>query len=158
MGWMNMAECHHCSMGLVEGKASTVSADGWTMRVRCALCARDMSAETRGTAILRLATEDPDRFITVVSDDAGNMKTDTPGAVFLEEVGSHTRCNQWSQAFTSQAAFTTWTHDNPRYAAAKPLTFGQWSTREALGTPDTYVKPAAPGNNPYHASDGGETP
>jgi hypothetical protein len=46
MGWMSMSECHHCSMGLPSGddawRASAVSAQGWTMRVRCALCARDM--------------------------------------------------------------------------------------------------------------------
>jgi hypothetical protein len=158
MGWMNMSECHHCSMGLVVDKASTVSAESWTMRVRCALCARDMSAETKGKAILRLATEDPERFITVVSDEEGNMKTDTPEAVFLEETASHARCNQWSLAFTSRQAFESWTKDNPKYADAKPLTFAQWSTKEAAGTPDTYVKPEGPSENPYESHSGGASP
>ena len=48
-GWMSMADCHHCSMPLWEGEDAwrnpTVTADGWSMRIRCALCARDMAAE-----------------------------------------------------------------------------------------------------------------
>ncbi len=71
-GWMKMNECHHCSMplpgdgaGLEAWKASTVSAEGWTMRVRCALCARDMSAETKGRAVLHLSTEKPETIVTV---------------------------------------------------------------------------------------------
>jgi hypothetical protein len=73
MGWMNMSQCHHCSMPLPGSgedtasawQASTVSAEGWTMRVRCALCARDMSAEVKGGAILSLATENPLKRVVV---------------------------------------------------------------------------------------------
>ena len=155
VGWMNMSECHHCSMplpnggaGLAAWKSSTVSAEGWTMRVRCALCARDMSAEVKGRAVLHLATEKPDVIVTVISDEAGNLTTDTPFVIFIEETGSHARCNQWSQAFTNRAAFDEFVRANPQYKDAKPLTFKEWSTRESAGTPATYEKIKGP-LNPY---------
>ena len=146
-GWMKMNECHHCSMplpgdgaGLEAWKASTVSAEGWTMRVRCALCARDMSAETKGRAVLHLSTEKPETIVTVVADEAGNLTTDTPNVVFIEDIGSHAKCNQWSQAFTNRAAFDAFVSANPKYKDAKPLSFKEWSTRESAGTPETYEK------------------
>jgi hypothetical protein len=155
MGWMNFGECHHCSMPLPDGEkawqSSAVSADGWTMQVRCALCARDMSSETKGRAVLRLSTEDPSRMVVVISDDEGNLKTDTPAAVFLEEEGSHARCNGWSRAFTSRKAFDDYVRQNPRYAKAKPLTFVQWAER-AGDEPDTYMKRKAPAGVSHAAS------
>ena len=157
MGWMNMSQCHHCSMllpGSGEEKsaawqASTVSAEGWTMRVRCALCARDMSGETKGGAILSLSTEDPNVRVTVFSDDEGNLTTESKGAVFLEEKAGHARCSQWSQAFTSQAAFEAYVKKNPKYADAKMLTFAEWANVEAAETPETYFKEDGPVENPY---------
>lgn len=158
MGWMNMSQCHHCSMPLDNNgigdaawKASTVSADGWTMRVRCALCARDMSAEVKGGAILSLATEDPNRPVTVFSDDKGNLTTLAKGVVFLEEKAGHEKCSQWSQAFTSQEAFDAYIHSHPKFRNAKSLTFAQWSQVEPAGTPATYYKEEGPVENPYAA-------
>lgn len=152
-GWMSMSDCHHCSMPLPEGenawKSSTVSAEGWTMRVRCALCARDMSLESKGQAVLRLATEDPNKIVIAVADEEGNLSTDTPNVIFLEEPGSHARCNQWSQAFTNRAAFDDFVRVNPKYKDARPLTFAQWANRESAGTPETYEKPKGPSDNPY---------
>ena len=152
MGWMNMSECHHCSMPLPEGKdawkASTVTADGWTMRVRCALCARDMSLETKGRAILHLATEDPTKPVIVFSDNEGNLKTDSTNAVFLEAESSHAGCSDWSQAFTNRAAFDVFVAANREYKNAKPLTFVEWSTREGK-KPDTYYRPEGPVANPF---------
>jgi hypothetical protein len=157
MGWMSMSECHHCSMplpGAAAGAepgghgASTVTADGWTMRVRCALCARDMSAETKGRAVLHLATEDPARPVVAVSDEQGNLTTDTPGAVFIEQEASHATCHAWSQAFTSRAAFDAYVASRPELAGAKPLTFAEWAQREGK-KPDTYYKPQGPVENPF---------
>jgi hypothetical protein len=160
MGWMNMSQCHHCSMPLVdEGAgekawmASTVSAEGWTMRVRCALCARDMSAETKGGALLKLSTEDPHRVVTVFSDEEGNLTTSTPGVVFIEEKASHARCHQWSRAFTSRAALDEFIKANPKWKDAKALTFQQWAEQEAEGTPETYEKPQGPVENPYETAE-----
>lgn len=159
MGWMNMSQCHHCSMPL-SGKGddpasawknSTVSAEGWTMRVRCALCARDMSAEVKGAAILDLATEDPQQRVVVFADAQGNLTTNYQGAVFLEDKGGHARCSQWSQAFSNRAAFDAFVKQNPRYADAKALTFEQWASVDADGTPDTYEKEVGPVENPYAA-------
>ncbi|HVF85571.1 MAG TPA: hypothetical protein VM821_06295, partial [Abditibacteriaceae bacterium] len=157
MGWMNMSQCHHCSMPLpgngeeksTSWQSSTVSAEGWTMRVRCALCARDMSAETKGGAILSLSTEDPNQRVTVFSDEEGNLSTEFKGAVFLEEKAGHPRCSQWSQAFTSKAAFEAYVKKNPKYDGAKMLTFDQWAAVEADETPETYVKESGPVENPY---------
>jgi hypothetical protein len=147
IGWMSMGECHHCSMPLPDGRdgwrASTVSAGGWTMRVRCALCARDMAAETKGRAILRIPTETPERMLVAISDEQGNLTTDTPNVLFLELPGGHAKCQDWSRAFTSRAAFDAYVEENPKYAGAKALTFADWAMREG-GKPDTYVKPEAP--------------
>jgi hypothetical protein len=160
MGWMNMSQCHHCSMPLVdEGAgekawmASTVSAEGWTMRVRCALCARDMSAETKGGALLKLSTEDPNRVVTVFSDEEGNLTTSTPEAVFIEEKAGHAKCHQWSRAFTNRAAFDEFIKANPKWKDAKALTFQQWAEQEAEGTPETYEKPQGPVENPYETAE-----
>ena len=156
MGWMNMSQCHHCSMPLTgqgtgDGawRASTVSADGWTMRVRCALCARDMSAETKGRAILSLSTENPHTRIAVFSDASGTLKTQFKGAVFLEETGGHARCSQWSQAFSSRAAFDDYVRKNPKFADAKALSFEEWANVESAETPETYEKESGPVENPY---------
>jgi len=158
MGWMSMADCHHCSMPLWEGddwwRNPTVTADGWSMRVRCPLCARDMSAETKGRAMLRIPTEDPNRVVVVISDDQGNLKTSTPEVVFLENEGSHTGCDEWSRAFSSRAAFDTYVKANPKLANAKALTFDEWAKREGE-KPDTYTKPKGPTENPYEAGTAG---
>ena len=152
MGWMSMADCHHCSMPLWDGadawRNPTVMADGWSMRTRCALCARDMSAETKGRAILQLPTEDPHRLAVVLSDEQGNLTTSTPGLVFMEAEGSHAGCDEWSRAFTSRAAFDAHVKANPKLAGAKALTFAEWAQREGK-QPDTYVKPRGPVENPY---------
>ena len=156
MGWMNMSQCHHCSMPLTDNgtgdgawRASTLSAEGWTMRVRCALCARDMSAETKGKVILSLSTEDPQKRVVVFGDENGNLTTQYKGAVFLEEKAGHPRCNQWSQAFSSRAAFDAYVKANPKFADAKALSFEEWASVEAAGTPETYDKEEGPVKNPY---------
>ncbi len=159
MGWMSMADCHHCSMPLWDGgdwwRNPTVTADGWSMRVRCPLCARDMAAETKGRALLRIPTEDPYRTVVVTSDEQGNLKTTTPGVVFLESEASHAGCDMWSRAFTTRAAFDAYVRANPDLSGAKALTFVAWAEREGQ-KPDTYVKPRGPVENPYqpHAADG----
>ncbi len=152
LGWMSMADCHHCSMPLWEGneawRNAAVSADGWTMRTRCVLCARDMSAETKGRAILRIPTENPDRVLVVISDEQGNLKTSTPGAVFLEQEESHTGCEEWSRAFTSRAAFEAYVKAHPKLKEAKALSFDEWAQREGK-EPDTYAPARGPVENPY---------
>lgn len=152
MGWMHMADCHHCSMPLWSGedwwRNPAVSADGWTMRVRCALCARDMSAEVKGRAILRIPTEDAARMLVVLSDERGSLTGSMPGAVFLEAEASHAGCDEWSRAFTSRAAFDAFVKANPRFAGARPLAFREWAERQGE-EPDTYVKPKGPVANPY---------
>jgi hypothetical protein len=152
MGWMSMADCHHCSMPLPTGEEawrnSTVTADGWTMRVRCALCARDMSAETKGRAVLHLATEDPNRPLVAISDERGDLTTDLTGAVFLESEETHATCHQWSRAFTSRAAFDRYVAANPEYKDARPIPFADWAAREGK-KPDTYDKPKGPVADPY---------
>ena len=152
MGWMSMADCHHCSMPLWEGadawRNPTVTAEGWSMRVRCALCARDMAAETKGRAILHLPTEDPLHPVVVLSDEQGNLTTSTPGVVFLEQEASHAGCEHWSRAFTSRAAFDAYLQANPKLAGGKALSFREWSERQGA-KPDTYFKPKGPVENPY---------
>jgi hypothetical protein len=155
LGWMSMADCHHCSMPLWEGenewRNASVSADGWTMRVRCVACARDMSMEARGRAILRIPTENPDRLLVAISDEEGNLKTSTPGAVFLDAEASHTGCDEWSRAFTSRAAFEAYVKANAKLAGPRALTFEEWAKREGK-KPDTYVPARGPVENPYRDS------
>jgi hypothetical protein len=157
MGWMHMGDCHHCTMPLWEGKDAwrnpTVSAEGWSMRVRCALCARDMAAETKGSAILRLPTEDPDQLLIVYSDEQGNLRSSSPGALFLEEEASHAGCEHWSRAFTGRPAFDAFVAANPAFKTARPLTFTEWAER-AGEKPDTYTKPVGPSANPYAGAEG----
>jgi hypothetical protein len=152
MGWMTMDECHHCSMPLPEGdsawKVSTVSAEGWTMRVRCALCARDMASETKGSAILHIPTQDPMKPLIVISNEQGELKTDTPNVVFLEDTDSHRSCNRWSRAFTDRAAFDTYVNEHEEFKGAKPVSFDEWASLHG-DKPDTYVKPKGPAGNPY---------
>lgn len=156
MGWMDMGTCAHCSIPLPDGPmwGATVTADGWTMRVRCLLCARDMAGETPGRAIIRAATEDPNRLLVMISDEEGNWTTNVPGVAFLELPGEHPECSGWSRAFTTQTSLRAYVAANPEYAAAKPLTLAEWSARNA-GTPNTYRKIDRP--NPYrpHAHGGG---
>lgn len=157
--WMRMDACAHCSMPLapdqIAGRAPTVSADGWTMRVRCALCARDMAAQTQGDALLSIPTEDPRRWLTVLSDAQGRLTTDLPGAVFLEQEGSHAGCNDWSRAFSSRAAFDAYMRANPQYKNARALSLSEWQEREGK-KPDTYVKTEGPVENPYANGGAGE--
>jgi hypothetical protein len=152
MGWMSMEDCHHCSMPLQEGesawKVSTVSAEGWTMRVRCALCARDMAAETKGRAILHIPTEDPMKPLIIISDERGELTTDTPQVVFLEEPSSHRSCNRWSRVFTNRQAFDAYVNSNESFKDAKPVSFAEWENLHGK-KPDTYVKPKGPAENSH---------
>lgn len=154
MGWMSMAECGHCSIALPEGDqwGATVSADGWTMMVRCPMCARDMASETLGRAIIRAATEDPNRTLVMISDELGNWTSNIPGVVFLEVKEDHPECNDWSRVFTSRAAFDAFVAENDYYKNATPLTLAEWQTRNE-GTPDTYRRIDKP--SPYKKNDGG---
>ncbi|HVK03552.1 MAG TPA: twin-arginine translocation signal domain-containing protein [Armatimonadaceae bacterium] len=155
LGWMSLGECHHCSMPLPEGRdawrAHSVTADGWTMRVRCPLCARDMSLETKGRAVLYVSTESPERPLVLISDDQGNL---TPASdrgrdvVFLEQEASHAGCSEWSQAFTNRAAFDAFVAANPEYRGAKARTLAEWSALEGK-RPDTYFKRQGPPGNPF---------
>jgi hypothetical protein len=152
MGWMSMEECHHCSMFMpdhdMRWRRSTVSIDGWTMEVRCPLCARDMAAQYLGRAILRLPTEDSSKLLVLVGDEMGNYTTTMKGVVFLEMVGEHPECNRWSHAFTSIEAFRKYVSENPQYKDAKPYTLEQWSTM-AGKKPATYERKQGPVDNPY---------
>ena len=148
MGWMDMSQCAHCSMSLPDSGpwGATVSAESWTMTVRCLMCARDMSAETPGRAIIRAATEDPNRLLVLISDDEGNWTSNIKEVVFLEKFGDHPECNDWSRAFTSQAAFDKFTQANPEYKDAKSLNLSEWGKMNH-GKPNTYRKIDKP--NPY---------
>lgn len=150
MGWMNMSECSHCSIPLDDGPrwGATVSADGWTMLVRCPMCARDMASETPGRAIIRAATEDPNRMLILVSDEEGNWTSNIPGVVFLERFGGHPECSDWSRAFTSRQAFAEFVSKHPEYRRDHPLTLDEWAQLNH-GKPDTYQKIDRP--NPYKA-------
>jgi hypothetical protein len=161
LGWMALGECHHCSMPLPEGaeawRAHAVTADGWTMRVRCPLCARDMSLETKGRAVLHLTTEDPERPAVLLSDDRGNLTpaSDRAGSVvFLEQEASHAACHEWSQAFTSRAAFDAFVAARPEYRGAKALTLAEWGERTGR-KPDTYFRREGPPGNPFDGKAGG---
>ena len=154
MGWMDMSVCSHCSVRLPEEEpwGATVSADGWTMTVRCMMCARDMASETPGRAIIRGSTEDPNRLLVLISDEEGNWTSNIKGVVFLEEFGEHPNCSLWSRAFTSKAAFEKFVSSTPGLEAAKPLSLEDWSKLNH-GTPDTYQKSDRP--NPYKRDRGG---
>jgi hypothetical protein len=155
MGWMNMGECAHCSISLPDGQpwGATVFAEGWTMTVRCLMCARDMSGETPGRAIIRASTEDPNRLLVLISDEEGNWTSNIKDVVFLEKFGDHPECSNWSRAFTSRAAFDKFVAANPEFKDDKPLTLVEWAQMNH-GTPDTFTKPDKP--NPYKT--GGGTP
>lgn len=154
MGWMNMTECGHCSMPIDradKGSGATVSADGWTMEVRCMLCARDMASQTPGRAIIRGATEDPKRPLLLISDEEGNWTSNLPGVVFLEVPGPHPSCSGWSRAFTSRTAFDVYVKaqaDDEEIQTARPLDLKAWSVRNG-GEPDSYEKRQGPVENPY---------
>jgi len=152
MGWMSMEDCHHCSMPLHAGDEAwrnpSVSAEGWTMRVRCPLCARDMAASTRGRAILRIPLESPERLLVIITDEQGNVTSPDPGVLFLEEEASHAGCDRWSRAFSSRPAFDAYTRGSPDLALARPLTLKEWWEREGR-EPDTYVRRKGPVEDPY---------
>ena len=148
MGWMNMTECAHCSISLPESGpwGATVTANGWTMTVRCMMCARDMASETIGRAIIRGATEDPNKTIVLISDEEGNWQTNLPNAVFLEVMADHPECSGWSRVFTSKDAFDAYVKENPDYKDAEPLPLSAWAQRNG-GKPETYRRIDKP--NPY---------
>ena len=148
MGWMDMSECAHCSISLPEEGpwGATVSAEGWTMTVRCMMCARDMAAETPGRAIIRAATEDENRLLVMISDEEGNWSSNIKGIVFLEVFGEHPNCSVWSRVFTSRSAFDKFVGTVPALKGAKALGLEDWS-KLSHGTPDTYTKIDRP--NPY---------
>lgn len=152
MGWMSMAECHHCSLPLPEGadawQVSTVTVQGVTMRLRCALCARDYALETPGEAVIQIATEDQYRPVVLLTDEKGDYWTKDRDAIFLEAEAGHAGCHDWSRGFTSRAAFDRFVAANPEYKGAKPLTLAEFMDREGK-KPDTYRKPEGPVDDPY---------
>jgi|GEM_PF-722270 len=155
MGWMEMGVCGHCSMpmdsGPTKGYGATVSAEGWTMEVRCVLCARDMAAQVEGRAIIRANTEDPNRPLILISDEEGNWESNLKDVVFLEVEGPHAGCSDWSRAFTNRAAFDAYVkaqEDDEDLKNAKPLSLAEWSKRSG-SEPDTYEKKKGPVENPY---------
>jgi len=154
MGWMDMSECAHCSIPLPDGPVwgATVTAEGWTMTVRCMMCARDMASETPGRAIIRGATEDPNRLLVLISDEEGNWTSNIKEVVFLEKYGDHPECSAWSRAFTSLKAFEEYVRANPEYKDLKPLSLVEWAALNH-GTPETYRKIDKP--NPYRSGGGG---
>ncbi|RYG45366.1 hypothetical protein EON79_12820 [bacterium] len=152
MGWMNMSECAHCSMPIdFEDRTSgaTVSVDGWTMNVRCVLCARDMAAQSEGRAIVRANTEDPARPLILISDERGEWTSNLPDVVFLEVPGPHPSCSAWSKAFTGRAAFDAYVKASDEdLGEAKPLSLAEWGARNG-GEPDSYERRKGPVENPY---------
>lgn len=158
MGWMNMTDCAHCSMPLNfedKGSGATVSAQGWTMNVRCMLCARDMSSQSEGRAIIRANTEDPTKPLILISDEEGNWSANLKSVLFLEVPGPHAGCSTWSRAFTSRAAFDAFVKsqaDDEELQKAKPLTLEEWS-RLSGEKPDTFERKVGPVENPYKLMD-----
>ncbi len=153
MGWMDMSECSHCSISMPEGNpwGATVSAEGWTMMVRCLMCARDMAGETPGRAIIRASTNDPNRLLVLISDEEGNWTTNIKEVVFLEKFGEHPECSGWSRAFTTIGALERYVAANPEFKDTKPLKLAEWAALNH-GTPDTYRKIDKP--NPYKSGGG----
>lgn len=153
MGWMEMSKCSHCSISLPDSGpwGATVSAEGWTMTVRCLMCARDMASETPGRAIIRGATEDPNRLLVLISDDEGIWTSNIKDVVFLEKVGDHPECSEWSRAFTSLAAFNQYIKANPEFKDSKPMLLANWAKLNN-GKPETYRKIDMP--NPYKIGGG----
>ena len=157
LGWMSMSDCHHCSMPLPEEalswKMSTITSQGVTMQARCALCARDYALETPGSAIVQIPTENPARSVVLITDDKGEYWTrneNEKNIVFLEAEASHAGCSEWSQAFSSRAAFDAWVAANPEYKGAKPLTLAAWWQKQGK-KPDTYFAPGDGAPNPYRS-------
>ncbi|NUL81594.1 MAG: hypothetical protein HUU60_02580 [Armatimonadetes bacterium] len=150
MGWMRMWECAHCSVPLPSGDnwGASVTANGWTMLVRCIMCARDMAAETIGKAIIRAATEDPDKTLVLISDEMGNLTSNISTVVFLEQQGEHPTCHRWSRAFTSASAFDRYVRENAEYAGEKPISLEDWSGMSG-GKPETFRRIERP--NPYRS-------
>ncbi len=125
------------------------------MMVRCLMCARDMAGETPGRAIIRAATNDPNRLLVLISDEEGNWTTNIKEVVFLEKFGEHPECSGWSRAFTTFAALEKYVAENPEYKDTKPLSLTEWAKMNH-GTPDTYRKIDKP--NPYKSSGGTPPP
>ncbi len=157
IGWMIMSTCAHCSIALPERGpwGATVSAEGWTMTVRFLMCARDMSLETPGRAIIRAATEDPNRLLVLISNEDGNWNSNIKTVVFLETFAEHPECSNWSWAFTSQDAFKKYIAANPDFKNSKPLSLAEWSKMNH-STPDTNRK--IDRLNPYRTGDSTTTP
>lgn len=163
MGWMDMSECAHCSVsfpdtpkltatGFAGPYGATVSANGWTMSVRCVLCARDMASESIGRVIIRAATEDSSQMLVLISDEEGAFWSNLPEAVFLDEPAEHPQCESWSRVFTNRAAFEKYIKANPRFQSAQPLALTDWAIRYN-GKPETYRKISRP--NPYRLNPSG---
>jgi hypothetical protein len=110
-----------------------------------------MANETPGRAIIRSATEDPNRLLVLISDDEGNFSSNIKGVVFLEKFGDHPECTEWSRAFTSTTAFNMYIKANPEFKDSKPLSLADWSKLNN-GKPDTYRKIDKP--NPYKNGNG----
>lgn len=141
MGWMDMGVCGHCSISMPDTNpwGATVTADGWTMQVRCLMCARDMASETPGRSIIRAATDDPNRLLVLISDEEGNWTSNIKDVVFLEKFGDHPECSGWSRAFTTKAGLAKYVAENPEYKDTKPLSLSEWAQLNH-GKPDTYQK------------------
>ena len=154
MGWMDMSQCAHCSISLPdEGPwGATVSSEGWTMTVRCLMCARDMASEIPGRSIIRAATEDPSKLLVMISDEEGNWTPNIKSVVFLEKFGHHPECSEWSRAFTSVTAFDQYVLANPEYKDSKPLSVADWAKMNHA-MPATYKRIIKP--SPYTGKLGG---
>jgi hypothetical protein len=148
MGWMDMGVCGHCSISMPDTNpwGATVTADGWTMQVRCLMCARDMASETPGRSIIRAATDDPNQLLVLISDEEGNWTSNIKDIVFLEKFGEHPECSGWSRAFTTKEGLAKYVAANPEYKDVKPLGLTEWAQLNH-GKPDTYHKIDRP--NPY---------
>ena len=105
-----------------------------------------MAAETPGRAIIRAATEDPNQLLVMISDEEGNWTSNITGVVFLEKVGEHPECSDWSRAFTSKAAFDKFISETPELKGTAPLSLPEWAQLNN-GTPDTFRRIDKP--NPY---------
>jgi len=153
MGWMDMSRCAHCFVPLPPSPnwGATVTANGWTMSVRCLMCARDMASETPGRAIIRAETEDPNTILVLISDEEGYWTSNIPGVMFLEMQGEHPSCSSWSRAFTSKAALEEYVASRPELAGAQPLDLAEWSALYG-GKPETYRRIQR--ENPYRRGSG----
>jgi len=87
----------------------------------------------------------------LITDEKGEYWTrpeNEKNIVFIEAEASHAGCSEWSQAFSSRAAFDAWVASNPDYKGAKPYSLKEWWAKQGK-KPDTYYKPKGPVENPY---------